>query len=135
MSVWQTTLTVNDGSRPVRITLVYTDPGGNVAGVSPYRVKNDLSLGAFRYPPCNPCWYGNNFDATTGYSRPNSSTNDSVNNVEQIIIPPGTYASGTQLTVYVRGTNITEHIWGFPAGPPLNIEPVQDFAILAENAR
>jgi hypothetical protein len=135
MSVWQTTLTVNDGSRPVRITLVYTDPGGNIAGLSPYRVKNDLSLGAFRYPPCSPCWYGNNFDTTTGYSRPNVSANDSVNNVEQIIIPPGTYASGTQLTVYVQGTNITEHIWGFPAGPPLYIEPVQDFALFAENAR
>ena len=79
--------------------------------------------------------------ATTGYSQPNSAASDNVNNVEQIIIPPGIYPSGTQLTVYVHANNITEDMWGFPpyclgpGGTPPCIEVFQDFALFAENAR
>lgn len=124
---WEAMLTVNDGSRPIRITLVYSDPAGNLSGVSPYRVKNDLSLGAYQ-TACSPCWWANNFDPVTGFSQPNNSTNDSTNNVEQIIIPPGYYASGTQLRVFVSAVDLEESIWGVGA-------PAQDFAVFAENAR
>jgi subtilisin family serine protease len=112
-------------------------PGGNLGAEAPYRVKNDLSLGACRYPACNPRWYGNNFDPVSGNSLANAATNDAVNNVEQIIIPTGTYASGTQFTVWVQANNVTEHIFGFPCYEPPGpcVQPVQDFALFAENAR
>jgi hypothetical protein len=127
--VWQTIVTVNDPSRPVRVTIAYTDPGGNTSGVAPYRVKNDIDLGIYVEAPYNHYWYANSFDPITGYSRPNVFATDSLNNVEQIIIPPGFYPAGTRIRPFVCNVNLTEHIWGFP------FDPVQDFAIVAENAR
>jgi hypothetical protein len=124
---WQTTMTVNDGTRPVRITLVYSDASGNTAGLSPYKVANDLQLGAFK-TACFPCWAGNNFSVSSGLSVANSLTNDTVNNVEEIIIPASYYPSGTVLTVFVQAINlVADAIFGGP-------HPQQDFALFAENA-
>lgn len=129
MPVWQAVLTINDPSRPVRATLVYSDASGNMEQVAPYRVKNDIDLRVY-VDGYGHWWYGNNFDSSTGQSRLNIFASDPWNNVEQIIIPANTYPAGTQIRVCTVNINITESIWPDPLG-----NPVQDFAIFAENAR
>ncbi len=124
---WETLLTVNDGARPIRITMVYSDAAGNMT-ITPYKVKNDLQVGAFQ-SACFPCWVGNNFNPVTGLSVPNSFTNDDLNNVEEIIIPAGSYLSGSALTVFVQVVSLIED--AISGGP----DPQQDFAIFVENAR
>jgi hypothetical protein len=62
---WETQLTVVDASKPTRLTLVWTDRRGNVG--TPYAAMNNLDLSAWQ-SPCFPCWSGNRFSSTTGYS-------------------------------------------------------------------
>jgi hypothetical protein len=125
---WEKFLTVNDGSRPIRITLVYSDAAGNGGSLRPYGVKNRLYLGAYQ-AACFPCWGGNNFSATTGLSIENSLNHDGVNNVQQIFIPSGYYPTGASFRIYVTADSLVED--AVTGGST----PQQDFAIFVENAR
>ena len=122
---------LNDSSRPVRITVVYSDAAGNLNGLFPYRVKNSINAIAYQNP-CYPCWGSNYFDPATGVTIPSGFTpppTDSVNNVQEIIIPAGSYASGTTLGVMVYTVSLVEDAI-FGGGTPQ-----QDFAIFIENGR
>jgi len=125
---WEKFLTVNDGSRPIRITLVYSDAAGNGGNTTPYPVKNKLYLGAYQ-AACFPCWGGNNFSSTTGLSVENSLIHDGVNNVQQIFIPSGYYPTGASFRIYVTADSLVED--AVTGGST----PQQDFAIFVENAR
>ena len=122
-------LTINDSTRPVHITLVYTDPAEGASAPAAYDVTNNVDLRVY-VASYSHWWYGNSLDPSTGMSRLNVFWSDAQNNVERIIIPAGTYPSGTQIRVCALGTNIVEDIWGLPFG-----QPSQDFAVTAENAR
>lgn len=89
--------TVGDAAKPVRVTLVWTDPPG-AANANPALVNNlDLSvtIGANTYK-------GNVF--TGGVSTTGGSA-DTVNNVENVFLPAG-IAAGTAFSITVSATAI-----------------------------
>lgn len=122
---WEVALTVRDGTRPIRITLVYTDFPSAVGNV--YKATNNLTLGAYQ-AACFPCFYGNNLSG--GYTTPNASVRDAVNNVHEIIIPVGYYGTGAVVRVFVNADNLISD-----ASNPDNLgSPFQqDFAIFVDN--
>lgn len=108
---------VNDPSRPLRITLAWTDAPGSTAGAA---WANDLDLVVHadgrRY-------HGNVFDGTT--STP-GGTRDSRNNLESVFLPAGTTGP---IVVEVQAADINSD--GVPSwGGPLD----QDFALVISNA-
>jgi subtilisin-like proprotein convertase family protein len=109
--------TVQDASKPVKVTLVWTDAPGPVGGDA--FVNNlDLEVGA-----AGNTYLGNVFGGA--YSRTGGSA-DVRNNVESVDLPPGT--SG-RFAVRVRGTSIGGD------GVPGNGDPMdQDFALVVSNA-
>lgn len=117
-------LTVRDPSKPVRVTLVWTDKEAlDGAGVT---LVNDLNMlvGNFMWPNF---FVGNSFDSSTGRSHqyPAGQTlpYDHRNNVEEVVFVPSQYGlSG----FYVQ-------VWAQTIGnPPL--PGGQDFALFVENA-
>jgi hypothetical protein len=105
---------------------VWSDAHG--AAQSTYKATNDLFLSVDALIDC-PCWYGNTFDPATGFSKENVSQEESVNNVEQIIIPAGRLTTGSPIRVSVVARNLMAD--GIvPDGGVLR----QDFAVLVDNA-
>jgi len=97
---YQRSLLVNSSTKPLIVTMAYTDPPG-IPGVVPSLV-NDLDLEVIS--PSGQVYFGNQFDGN-GNSVPNAGTTDSTNNVEQIYLPspaPGEYV------VEVIGTDVAE---------------------------
>ncbi len=89
--------TVADASKPIRVTLVWTDPPG-AANANPALVNNldlTVTIGGTVYK-------GNVF--TSGLSTSGGSA-DTLNNVENIRLPAGT-AAGTSFTIQVGATAI-----------------------------
>jgi len=127
--LWQKYLYVVSGSRELRVTLVWTDPAASVTepasdggSVPPGAAINNLDLSVTNSAGTTT-WYGNRLDlAGTGYSIANPSpvNPDAVNNVEQVILPAGTFTVGAGIIVSVTGTNI-------PSGS-------QDFSVFIDNA-
>lgn len=120
---WQKVLYVRDGSKDTRITLVWSEPASGNGKNFPL---NDLDLTLDLGGGC-PCWYGNQLSPSTGYSLtvpPSSADPDrGENNVEQIIVPAYTFATGAMLRVSV--------ILNYNPGPPTEH---QRFAAFADNA-
>jgi hypothetical protein len=120
---WQKTLYVRDGSKDSRITLVWSEPANGNGKNWPL---NDVDLTADQGAGC-PCWYGNQLSTSTGYSLPvppnPASPDRGKNNVEQIIIPAYTFATGAILRLTV--------ILNYDPAPPLEH---QRFAVFADNA-
>jgi subtilisin-like proprotein convertase family protein len=109
--------TVQDTSKPVKVTLVWTDAPGPVGGDA--FVNNlDLEVGGAGHT-----YLGNVFGGA--YSRSGGSA-DVRNNVESVILPPGT--SG-RFAVTVRGTSI-----GGDGVPGNGDTTDQDFALVVSNA-
>jgi hypothetical protein len=127
--LWQKYLYVVDGGRDLRVTLVWTDPAAsktepatNGGSVPPGAAINNLDLSVTNSTGTTT-WYGNRLDQQgTGFSIPNPSpvNPDAVNNVEQVILPAGTFTSGAGIIVAVTGTYI-------PSGS-------QDFAVFIDDA-
>jgi autotransporter-associated beta strand protein len=97
-------------NEPLRITLVWTDPPGNpAAGV---KLVNDLDLIVTNLnDPANPIvYFGNDFPTADLFTQPwdtNTTTNvDSVNNVENVYIPPPLGTNGYSVTVVARHVNV-----------------------------
>jgi hypothetical protein len=111
-------LYIADGSKATHITIAYTDlPSGK--GLQYYVSNNIDLLVCSQY--ALPCWYSNTFNASTGYSNPYPPTifHDAVNNVEEVIIPPGYLTTGAPILVWVGFVSVT-----LP----------QDFALVVQNA-
>jgi subtilase family protein len=110
---------VQDPTRPVTVTLDWTDPAGAV-NCNPCLV-NDLDLLVTQGATT---WRGNNF--TAGFSN-TSATADTRNNVEEVKLPPGTATcSPIQLKVRAQALN--------GDGVPGNADTTdQDFALVASN--
>lgn len=118
-NTWATPNAVTNGALDTRITLVWTDVVSS-AGAN-YNAVNNLDLLV-----CNnfavKCYYANRFDSASKSlpTPPNPSFSDSGNVVEEVVIPGGTFASGTSLFINVIGKNI--------------MMGTQDFAVFSSNA-
>lgn len=122
--------TVKDATKPVKLTLVWTDAPGT-ANVSP-ALKNDLDLMVESTQYAFYC-AGNNKNATTRRSKVFSSvappypTWNRKDNVEQCILLPSEF--GSTFNVHVRGISIGNdaiNVWS-----PSTAQ--QDFALFIEN--
>jgi hypothetical protein len=119
-NVWPRAFSVRDGTRPVYITLVWTDAAG--FGASGYALKNDLDVYA-EAPIANSYFVGNSFSESTGrsirYTSGQQLPFDNRNNVEEIVFVPNMYGVvGFQLTVFPRTI----------------VQASQDFALFVTNA-
>jgi subtilase family protein len=110
---------VQDPTKPVTATLVWTDPAGAV-NCNPCLV-NDLDL---LVTQGTTTWRGNSF--TNGFSN-TSATADTRNNVEEVKLPPGV-ATCTPIQFKVRAQTLNGD------GVPGNADTTdQDFALVATN--
>jgi hypothetical protein len=118
-NLWVRSFTVRDGTKPVYITLVWTDAPG--FGGSGYALKNDLDV-YVDAPMANSHFVGNSFSETTGQSIRYTGGQipfDNRNNVEEIVFVPNSYGIvGFWVTVFPRTIS----------------EGSQDFAIFVTNA-
>ena len=109
---------------PLRVTLAWTDPPGNP--VSAVKLVNNLGL-IITNLTTGQIYYGNNFDTThPPYTRA-SRTNDlpawdSVNNVQNVVIPP---SAGTSFSVTVIGQSVNVN-----AVTTEQTKIVQDYALV-----
>jgi hypothetical protein len=80
----------------------------------------------------NPYYYGNNFDAN-GHSIPNPGTIifDTVNAVEEILIPANTYTTGVNISISVMGNGLMGDAITPDCSPCMG--PRQDFALFGYN--
>ncbi|MBA3263593.1 MAG: S8 family serine peptidase, partial [Thermoleophilaceae bacterium] len=108
---------VQDASKPVKVTLVWTDPPGPTSGNA---FVNNLDL---QVAAGGEAYRGNVFGGT--YSRTGGAS-DPRNNVESVYLPPGT--SG-RLSVTVRATAL-----GGDGLPGSGDASDQDFALVVSNA-
>ncbi len=112
-------LTVADATKPLRVTLAWTDPPGSTVGNA---YVNDLDL---------TVTVGGNTYLGNVFSGANSTTGgaaDFRNNLENVFLPAG-LPVGTPVTVTVTATNIAGN------GVPGNADALdQDFALVATNA-
>jgi hypothetical protein len=116
--VWQKSLNIRDGAKETRVTLVWTDLPSTV-GVTVYKAVNNLNLSVARASG-GQTWYGNIL--SSGYSVPNPFPPklDTANNVEQVILPMNTFASGDGVLVAVDPYSV--------------MAQGQDFALFIDNA-
>jgi subtilisin-like proprotein convertase family protein len=108
---------VQDPSKPVKVTLVWTDPPGPIGG-NAFVNNLDLEVAAG-----GQAYRGNVFGGT--YSRTGGAA-DPRNNVESVYLPPGT--SG-RVSVTVRATTL-----GGDGLPGSGDATDQDFALVVSNA-
>lgn len=114
--VWTWQGQVVDATRPLHITLAWTDAPGAV-GTSPQVNNLDLEVQV-----ASQTWRGNQFNGEWSVAE---GIPDTANNVEAIYLPAG--ASGP-LAITVRGLNIAGD------GIPGNADPTdQDFALVCDN--
>ncbi len=112
-----TTATVADTSKPLRVTLAWTDAPGPTTG-APFINNLDLEVVAG-----GVTYRGNVF---TGANSVSGGTADTRNNAESVFLPAGTTGP---ITVTVRATNIAGD------GVPGNADTTdQDFALMVYNA-
>ncbi len=109
-----------DTTRPLRVTLVWTDAPGVVLDNTP--LVNDLDLEVRAVGGAATLWRGNDF--ANGFSTVGGAA-DQVNNVECVYLanPTGLYE------VTVRATTLTAD-----ARPPFGASAWQDYALVVENA-
>ncbi len=115
---WQRTVEVIDPSRPLRLTLAWTDAAA-AAGADPTLV-NDLDL---TVETADATYFGNHFE--NGWSIPGGAA-DRLNNLEDIHIA----APGATARITVNAANLPGD------GVPLNSDLTdQDFALVCRNCR
>lgn len=131
---WITYPYVVDGSRPVRLTLVWTDRFHPTTTDETYSAVNNLNV-LVCYVGGLSCWRGNHFsNGVTRSSTPSSTHNESVQNVEHIIIPAGNFSSGQQVYLNVIARTLNGDM-DPNCAPPGCTRREQDFAIFGENIR
>ena len=132
---WQTTVTVKDPSRPVRIALAWTDRASTVGKAPDSVLVNDLDLEVIGVADCATyTWKGNVFGSREFSLRNPPSPSDHKNNLERVVIDALGKGNGlplglTSLTIRVVGLSI-----GADGVDPKGTTPRQDFAIAVENA-
>lgn len=125
---WSQQFRVSDPSRPVKITLAWTDPPGNPGtGTSPDNpaIVNRLNL---RVEADNKVFHGNNFQ--DGWSK-NGNFADArlkgIDNLQNVFLKNSPADSTFVLTV--EALNITTNCFDFS-----NFDPQQDFVLVVHNA-
>jgi serine protease AprX len=118
---WTQALLVSDPAQPLKIMLVWTDAPGHGLGGSTPAWNNDLDL---MVTAGGHTYRGNVFDSQ-GWSLPDASTPDGMNNTEGVFLGPA--ASGS-VTVQVIASNISSD--GIPG---LGDDTDQDFALVCYN--
>lgn len=108
------TRTIGDASSDTYFVLVWSDPPSDVVASSQAPLKNNLAL-AVDEVGATTFWRGNNFRENVagfdnGYSHRfntgGSPFTDSINNVEAVFIPAGTFGAGQKLTIKVTGESV-----------------------------
>jgi hypothetical protein len=109
---WKTyNWTIGDPSKPVYVVMVWDDPPSDVVTHSQAPLKNDLALLVG-----GGLWRGNGFNENlagndNGYSytfNAGASFNDTINNVEAVFIPAGTFVANQAVGVNVVGINVPQ---------------------------
>lgn len=118
-NVWQKYLYVVDGYRDTRVTLVWTDPPSDTNSQQKYIAINNLNLSATASGGSQR-WYGNLLSEGYSVLNPPFPIPDHRNNVEQIIIPSGTFGTGASFLIAVDPFTI--------------MSENQDFALFVDNA-
>jgi hypothetical protein len=125
---WSLELVVSDTSKPVKITLAWTDPPGNVnTGSSPENtaISNHLLL---KVVVNEQEFVGNNFE--NGWSIPGRLDGNhlpDMDNTQNIFLDAGTIDLTFKITV--EALNITTNCYNFSP-----LDPAQDFALVVDNA-
>jgi subtilisin family serine protease len=110
-----------DRSRPLRITLAWTDAPAMLFGPA---LVNDLDL---ELRIGDTVYVGNSFEGGTTVP---GGTPDRLNNIESIVLPPELIPEGPSgnLTITVRAANVVRD--GIPGN---GVDPDQDFALVISN--
>jgi hypothetical protein len=122
------TVEPSDPSRPVRITLAWTDPPGPVGGgtATVPAVVNRLGL---RVEAAGSTWYANNFASGWSLAGPLLDPDrEGLDNLQNIYLPAGVVDGA--ITVSVTALNVTTDCLSNQPAPPR-----QDFALVMQNAR
>jgi subtilisin-like proprotein convertase family protein len=110
---------VADATKPLRITMAYTDAPGPTTGNS---FVNQLSL---RVIVNGVAYWGNSFSSNVSVT---GGAEDLRNNLQSVFFPAGTFAVGDRVSIQVRGRTIAGD--GVPnSGGAVD----QDFALVAFN--
>jgi Subtilase family len=127
---YQITGAVVDGTKPARITLVWTDPYKTTAGSTfQTTLVNNVDLHAAAILDCG--FVGNVFSNGSSVICPTNYTPDAWNNVREIITPPGYWGTNTSVFIDITARNLM----GDALNPASGTTPRQDFAIFMYNIR
>ena len=121
---WQVRIT--DPTKPLRVTLAWTDPPGglNTGTRSVPAVVNFLGL---RVETNGQTYYGNKFANGMSIAGPLAEPGkEGWDNLQNVYLPPGSY--GSTVAIRVRALNITTDCLGNSSG-----NPQQDFALVITN--
>jgi len=118
-AVWQKYLYIRDGAKETRVTLVWTDSPSTL-GADHYASVNNLNLTLARASG-STTWYGNRLSSGYSIANPSPPNPDTLNNVEQIILPANTFATGEGVVVAVDPYSVM-------------LLQGQDFALFIDNA-
>ena len=135
-------VTVQTNTPELRVTLVWTDPPGNPAAA--IKLVNHLELVVTNMDnPTNPVvYYGNDIPAGYLFNTPENPTNlvvpDSINNVQNVIIPP---FLGTNYAITVIGRDVNVNADSAQTNSYNNANPsgvfapnvVQDYALVVSS--
>jgi subtilisin-like proprotein convertase family protein len=123
-------ITLNTNATPLRVTLAWTDPPGDPAAA--IKLVNNLVLvvtnfvSGFSNPTNVIIYYGNDIPASSTVNSPHSTNDqpviDSINNVQNVYLPPG---AGTNFTVTVLGYRVNVN-----AVTAQSNNVVQDYALV-----
>jgi subtilisin family serine protease len=125
---WSQRFRVSDPSRPVKITLAWTDPPGNPGtgtSVDNPAIVNRLNL---RVEANNKVFHGNNFEA--GWSKAGNFADTrlkGIDNLQNVFLKNSPV--GDTFTLTVEALNVTTNCFDFS-----NLDPQQDFVIVVHNA-
>ncbi len=124
---WLRSITVSDRTRPLRVTLVWTDPPGEVNSIPARRNALHLDVRRLSASVAPTIYKGNHFP-NKRYSTAGGNYDD-LNNVQCVFLQSPTTAT---YQIRVVASSITTH-----AFPPYNTSGAlqQDFAIVIDNAR
>lgn len=124
---WSRKFMISDPSQPIKITLTWTDPPGNINtgdSLSNTCIVNSLNL---IVKVNGKEFHGNNF--SNGWSRPGDFSNPQLkgsDNSQNVFLEPGSVSGSFE--VAVEALNITTNCFDFST-----LNPEQDFALVVQN--
>jgi subtilisin-like proprotein convertase family protein len=107
---WDLSISPSATGKPLRLTLVWTDPPGNPAASSKLVNDLDLVVTELNGATTNAVYWGNNFSPRNDFTQPSATNaaaaNDLVNNVENVFIQSAVSNVTYRVTVFARKVNV-----------------------------